>query len=146
MDKITDQVKLTAAILQTDPGAKYGKTYVQASNGMRISFTTAGNVEKIGGLPRMERDYHAELWGMPVTVVLRAEVDKDKRIVPEVRSASWGVESAHVDVVGHGMCELHVSQADVRELEKQLAREGEELVRDLLAQKPAWMEARRGEE
>jgi hypothetical protein len=49
MDKITDQIKLTAAILQTDPGATYGKSYVQASNGMRIKFTRAGVVESITG-------------------------------------------------------------------------------------------------
>ena len=89
----------------------------------------------------MERDYRATLWDdMPVTVTLVAEVDKGKRTVPEVRSASWGVDAVYVKLADGHEYALRVRDADVHGLEKQLADEGKAMVREVLAQKPEWAE------
>ena len=90
----------------------------------------------------MERDYQAVLWDdMPVTVTLVAEIDKGKRTVPEVRSASWRVDSVYVKLSDGHEYALHIQESDRRVIEKQLRADGEDLVREVLAQKPAWAEA-----
>ena len=77
---------------------------------------------------------------MPVTVTLRAEIDKGRRTVPEVQSASWCVAGAYIVLADGREYGLRISEADEREIEKQLAEEGAALAREVLAQKPEWME------